>query len=100
MTNNHAAHKVLQPVHFHEPIIKSLRRIKVLTLLKRFLSHLSPLISHLSSLTYNLTRFSRKLFVTTVTELIAMAAPAIIGLSRKPVNGYSAPAAIGMAIIL
>lgn len=30
---------------------------------------------------------SRKLLLTTETELIAMAAPAIIGLSKKPVNG-------------
>jgi hypothetical protein len=30
---------------------------------------------------------SLKLFVTTVTELIAMAAPASIGFSMKPVRG-------------
>jgi hypothetical protein len=38
--------------------------------------------------------------VTTETELSAIAAPAIIGLSMKPVDGYSTPAANGMPIRL
>ena len=42
----------------------------------------------------------RKLFVTTLTLLNAMAAPAIIGLSKKPLIGYKIPAAIGMPIML
>ncbi len=43
---------------------------------------------------------SRRLFVTTLAELKAMAALARIGLSIRPVNGYNAPAAIGMPITL
>ena len=38
--------------------------------------------------------------LTTETELNAIAAPAIIGFSRKPVNGNSTPAATGMVITL
>jgi hypothetical protein len=38
--------------------------------------------------------------LTTLTELRAIAAPAIIGFSRKPVKGYNRPAAIGIPIIL
>ena len=49
---------------------------------------------------YNLTVFKRRLFVTTDTELRAIAAPAIIGLSRKPLTGYNKPAASGMPIRL
>ena len=45
-------------------------------------------------------RRSRKLFVTTLTELRAIAALAMIGLSINPVTGYSAPAAIGIPITL
>jgi hypothetical protein len=37
---------------------------------------------------------------TTLTELKAIAAPAIMGLSIKPVKGYRIPAAIGMPIEL
>ena len=44
---------------------------------------------------HSLTRRSRKAFVTTETELIAIAAPAKIGDSSNPKNGYSTPAAIG-----
>ena len=44
--------------------------------------------------------FSRRLLLTTLTLLMAMAAPAIIGLSRKPLIGYKIPAATGMAIRL
>ena len=36
---------------------------------------------------YNFSRFKRKLLLTTETELSAMAAPAIIGFSRKPKLG-------------
>ena len=45
-------------------------------------------------------RRSRKLFVTTLTELRAIAALAMIGLSISPVTGYSTPAAIGIPITL
>jgi len=38
----------------------------------------------------------RLALLTTVTEDMAMAAPAMIGLSSNPVNGYSTPAATGM----
>jgi len=39
-------------------------------------------------------------FVTTDTELNAIAAPAMIGLSRNPVKGYRIPAAIGIPSVL
>ena len=42
----------------------------------------------------------RKLFVTTETELNAIAAAAIIGFKRKPVKGYNTPAAKGIPITL
>jgi hypothetical protein len=45
-------------------------------------------------------RRSRKLFVTTLTELIAIAALATIGLSIRPVTGNSTPAAMGIPITL
>lgn len=38
---------------------------------------------------------SRKLFITTLMELNAMAALAKTGFSMRPVKGYNAPAAIG-----
>ncbi len=41
-------------------------------------------------------RHKRKAFPITETELKLMADPAIIGLSSKPIKGYSAPAAIGI----
>ena len=44
--------------------------------------------------------FNLKLFVTTLTLLIAIAAPAIIGLSKNPFIGYKIPAAIGIPIKL
>jgi hypothetical protein len=43
---------------------------------------------------------SLKLLLTTLTELSAIAAPAIIGLRRKPKSGYNAPAATGIPIRL
>lgn len=43
---------------------------------------------------------SRKLFITTLTELKAMAALARTGLSINPVKGYKAPAARGIPITL
>ena len=45
---------------------------------------------------HSLVRRSRNAFVTTETELMAMAAPAKIGESRRPNAGYSTPAATGM----
>ena len=44
--------------------------------------------------------FNRKLLLTTLTLLRAIAAPAIMGSSRKPLMGYSAPAAMGMPMML
>jgi hypothetical protein len=43
---------------------------------------------------------SRSEFVTTLTELNAIAALARMGLSNSPSAGYSAPAATGMPITL
>ena len=43
---------------------------------------------------------SRRLFITTLTELKAMAALARTGLSINPVKGYKAPAARGIPITL
>ena len=44
--------------------------------------------------------FSLRLFATTETELNAMAAPAIMGSSKKPLIGYNTPAAIGIPMRL
>lgn len=44
--------------------------------------------------------FNRKLLATTDTELSAIAPPAIIGLSKNPLMGYSIPAASGMPMRL
>jgi hypothetical protein len=49
---------------------------------------------------YNFSDLSLRLLVTTETELNAIAAPAIIGFNKKPLNGYKIPAAIGMPIKL
>lgn len=49
---------------------------------------------------YNLLPFNLRLLLTTDTELSAMAAPAIIGLSIKPQIGYKTPAATGIPITL
>lgn len=43
---------------------------------------------------------NRKLLLTTLTLLSAIAAPAIIGSKRKPLNGYNTPAAMGMPMML
>ena len=39
-------------------------------------------------------------FVTTDTEESAIAAPAIIGFSKKPLNGHNTPAASGIPMML
>jgi hypothetical protein len=44
-------------------------------------------------------RRKRSEFATTETELNAMAAPASIGFSKIPKNGYSARAATGIRIV-
>ena len=44
--------------------------------------------------------FNNKEFVTTLTELNAIAPPAIIGLNNQPVKGYKTPAAIGIVVYL
>ena len=43
---------------------------------------------------------SRRALVTTETELIAMAKPAIIGFNKCPVKGYKTPAAKGIPKLL
>ena len=43
---------------------------------------------------------NRRLLATTLTELMAMAAPAIMGFSRKPLMGYKIPAASGMPVMV
>jgi hypothetical protein len=45
--------------------------------------------------TYNFTLRNRSALLTTESELKLIAAPAIIGLSNKPITGYKIPAAIG-----
>jgi hypothetical protein len=47
-----------------------------------------------------LSRRNRKLFMTTLKELRAIAALATTGLSNKPKTGYSTPAASGIPITL
>ena len=49
---------------------------------------------------YRFTHFNLRLFMTTLTELRAIAAPAIIGSSKKPLMGYNTPAASGMPMML
>jgi hypothetical protein len=44
--------------------------------------------------------FNRRLLLTTLTELKAIAAPAIIGFNKKPLIGNKMPAAIGIPITL
>lgn len=51
-------------------------------------------------LVYNFNNFNRKLLLTTETELRAIAAPAIIGLSKNPFTGYKIPAAKEIPITL
>ena len=58
--------------------------------IKIFLSKaiVTPLfISWTNPYRYNLSPFSRRLLVTTDTELSAIAAPAIMGFKRKPLKG-------------
>jgi hypothetical protein len=43
---------------------------------------------------------SRFAFATTVTDDIAIAAPAINGFNSKPITGYNTPAAIGIPKLL
>ena len=47
-----------------------------------------------------LTRFNLSELLTTLTELSAIASDAIIGFNCHPVNGYNAPAASGIRMIL
>ena len=49
---------------------------------------------------YSLHLLISKLFETTDTEENAIAAPAIIGLSKNPKKGYKMPAAIGIPAAL
>ena len=52
----------------------------------------------LNLLIYIFLYFKNKLFVTTLTLLSAMAAPASIGSNKNPLKGYKTPAAIGIPI--
>ena len=56
----------------------------------------NPVSSHILRLYLRM----RSELVTTDTELKAIAAPAIMGLKRNPVNGYRTPAAMGMPSVL
>ncbi len=58
------------------------------------------LLFYLFLIQSQLLQFRLKLFNTTLTELHAMAALAIIGLSKIPDNGKIIPAATGMPIKL
>lgn len=49
---------------------------------------------------YNFENLRRRLLLTTLTLLSAIAAPAIIGSSKNPLRGYNTPAATGMPIRL
>jgi hypothetical protein len=49
---------------------------------------------------YSFNHFNRKLLLTTLTLLKAIAAPAIIGFNKNPVKGYKMPAAIGIPMTL
>ena len=64
----------------------------------------SELFFHVSFIglynSYNFFHLILKLLVTTDTELKAIAAAAIIGLSKKPLIPYNTPAAKGIPIIL
>lgn len=50
--------------------------------------------------TYYFFHFNRRLLLTTLTLLSAIAPPAIIGLSRNPLKGNRIPAAIGIPMVL
>src|SRR3989344_6888483 len=54
----------------------------------------------LRSFYYNLFLFNNSELVTTLTELKAIAPPAMIGLSSQPVKEYNTPAATGIPKIL
>lgn len=49
---------------------------------------------------FNFIYFNLKLLLTTLTELNAIAAPAIIGFNKNPQNGNKIPAATGIPIML
>src|ERR1022692_1687492 len=53
-----------------------------------------------SAFSHNFTFLSRRALVITDTELKLIAAAAKIGLSSKPKNGYSTPAAMGTPMAL
>ena len=58
------------------------------------------ILSFLNLFLYSFLQFKLKLLSTTLTELQAMAALAIIGFSKMPYMGNSTPAATGMPIRL
>lgn len=49
---------------------------------------------------YNFFHFNLKLLLTTLTELSAIAAPAIIGFNKNPLKGNKIPAASGIPMRL
>ncbi|MDT7858834.1 MAG: hypothetical protein RQ930_02190 [Candidatus Aenigmarchaeota archaeon] len=56
--------------------------------------------SHFSTYILGLYLLMSNEFVTTLTELKAIAAAAIMGFNNIPKNGYNMPAAIGIAATL
>ena len=56
--------------------------------------------AYTTDLYFRFSPLSRRALVMTETELKDMAAPAIMGLNKTPINGYSIPAAIGILIAL
>jgi len=74
------------------PLIFSLSRF----LVKRVLTYfISDKLAGASVSNYKLTRRRRNALPITETELKLIAAAAIIGFSKSPINGYSTPAAMG-----
>lgn len=63
--------------------------------------HYTAVANHMFDVqNHNFLNFSRRLLVTTLMLLNAIAALATIGFRRNPQTGYNAPAAIGMPMTL
>ena len=75
-------------------------RKKILTKRNLFFEFIISLFTKLLPKGYNLTFRSLKELPTTLSELKLIAAPAIIGLSSIPKNGYKIPAAMGTPKVL
>src|SRR5512138_3578950 len=63
-------------------------------------ANLARAVRHHVRVLHGFHRRSRRLLLTTLTELRAIAALATTGLSSRPNFGYSTPAAIGMPMTL